>query len=105
MQIVDSLYGPHRSELYERFGRCGGGGPTDAHSRSRGRNRWKAVEQGLGIGYVADFEFVAHPKLKTVRIRDAKIQTKYYLAFLTERRDARLVKAFRDVALRVKKRE
>ena len=63
---------------------------------------WKAVEQGLGIGYVADFEFVPHPRLKTVRISDAKIRTKYYLAFLTERRDARLIKAFCDVALQLK---
>lgn len=35
---------------------------------------WKAVEQGPGIGYVADLEFVAHPKLKTVRIRDANLR-------------------------------
>lgn len=63
---------------------------------------WKAVEQGLGIGYVADFEFVPHPQLRTVRIKDAKIRTKYYLAFLSERSDARLVKAFCDVALHVR---
>jgi aminoethylphosphonate catabolism LysR family transcriptional regulator len=63
---------------------------------------WKADEQGLGIGYVADFEFVPHPRLRTVRISDAEIRTKYYLAFLTDRRDARLVKAFCDVALQVR---
>ncbi|UXX84908.1 LysR substrate-binding domain-containing protein [Roseovarius pelagicus] len=46
---------------------------------------WKAVEQGLGIGFVADFEFVAHPNLRAIPIADAKVKTNYYLAYLTER--------------------
>jgi DNA-binding transcriptional LysR family regulator len=59
---------------------------------------WMAVEQGLGIGFVADFEFVAHPNLRMVRIHDAKIITRYYLAFLRERRASRMIEAFCAVA-------
>ncbi|UXN70373.1 LysR substrate-binding domain-containing protein [Devosia neptuniae] len=55
---------------------------------------WKAVEQGLGIGVVADFEFVPHPHLKTVHIADAVIQTEYRLACLLERRHSPKIEAF-----------
>lgn len=61
---------------------------------------WKAVERGLGIGAVADFEFVQHPRLKTVAFDDVSIKTEYYLAYLRERRESRLIRAFCDVALR-----
>ena len=54
---------------------------------------WKAVEQGLGIGAVADFEFVPHPRLKTVEIADVEITTNYHIAYLKERRNSRLVQA------------
>ena len=60
---------------------------------------WKEVEQGLRIGLVADFEFIPHPRMKVVPIRDVRIQTKYFIAFLNERRDARLIQAFADIAL------
>ncbi|MEM9633317.1 MAG: LysR substrate-binding domain-containing protein [Pseudomonadota bacterium] len=60
---------------------------------------WKAVEQGLGIGFVADFEFVPHPNLRAIPISDAQIQTNYYLAFLAEREQSRLIASFCDVAL------
>ncbi|MES0812937.1 LysR substrate-binding domain-containing protein [Roseibium sp. SCPC15] len=60
---------------------------------------WKAVEQGLGIGFVADFEFVPHPNLRAVPISDANIQTNYYLAFLTERAQSRLIASFCDAAI------
>lgn len=59
---------------------------------------WKAVEQGLGIGFVADFEFIPHPSMKLVRIDDVHIQTNYFIAFLTERKEARLIKAFVEIA-------
>lgn len=59
---------------------------------------WKAVEQGLGIGFVADFEFVPHPNLRSVRIEDAIVSTQYYLAFLEERRHSPLLNAFCEVA-------
>ncbi|QIE46567.1 LysR family transcriptional regulator [Pseudohalocynthiibacter aestuariivivens] len=60
---------------------------------------WKAVEQGLGIGFVADFEFVAHPNLRAIPIADAKVKTNYYLAYLTERAQSRIIESFCKVAL------
>lgn len=55
---------------------------------------WKAVERGLGIGVVADFEFVAHPRLGTVRFSDAVVQTDYRLCCLMERRHSPKIEAF-----------
>lgn len=60
---------------------------------------WKAVEQGLGIGFVADFEFVPHPNLRAVSIQDADINTQYFLAYLKEREMSRLIGAFCEVTL------
>lgn len=60
---------------------------------------WKAVERGLGVGVVADFEFVPHPRLKTLRISGGKIRTEYRLAFLEDRTSARSIKAFVDTVL------
>ena len=59
---------------------------------------WKAVEQGLGISVVADFEFVAHPNLKTVEIEDCSVRTEYRIACLRERRNSRKIRAFLEVA-------
>lgn len=55
---------------------------------------WKAVERGLGIGVVADFEFVSNPRLKTIRIADVDVKTEYRLACLRERQWSRKIKAF-----------
>jgi len=60
---------------------------------------WKAVERGLGIGIVADFEFVAHPRLKTIRIADIEIRTEYRLACLLERRQSPKISAFMETVL------
>ncbi len=60
---------------------------------------WKAVERGLGIGVVADFEFVAHPRLTTIAISDAVITTEYRLACLQERRHSPKIAAFMDTVL------
>jgi LysR family transcriptional regulator, low CO2-responsive transcriptional regulator len=59
---------------------------------------WKAVERGLGISVVADFEFVAHPNLTTLEISDAVIRTQYFIAFLKDRRHSRLIQSFVEVA-------
>lgn len=59
---------------------------------------WKAVEQGIGIGFVADFEFIPHSNLRAIPIHDAKICTQYFLAYLTERKDSKLINAFCDIA-------
>lgn len=55
---------------------------------------WKAVERGLGIGVVADFEFVAHPRLGTIRFADVTVQTEYRLSCLMERRGSPKIEAF-----------
>lgn len=60
---------------------------------------WKAVERGLGIGVVADFEFVAHPRLDTIRIADADVRTEYRLACLLERRQSPKINAFLETVL------
>lgn len=60
---------------------------------------WKGVEQGLGIGFVADFEFVPHPNLRAVKMSDARVTTDYFLAFLTERAQSKLITTFCNVAL------
>jgi aminoethylphosphonate catabolism LysR family transcriptional regulator len=60
---------------------------------------WKAVERGLGIGVVADFEFVAHPRLTTIRIKDADVRTEYRLACLQDRRHSPKIQAFMQTGL------
>ena len=59
---------------------------------------WKAVEQGLGIGFVADFEFVPHPNLRAIPITGVDISTQYFLAFLAERITSHLIRAFCHVS-------
>lgn len=58
---------------------------------------WKAVEQGLGISVVADFEFVDHPNLRTLTIDGDLIRTEYRIAWLQERRSSPKIQAFLKV--------
>lgn len=60
---------------------------------------WKAVKLGLGIGVVADFEFVPAPDLCAIPFADAEVTTNYFIAYLEERQNAPIVKAFREIAL------
>lgn len=64
---------------------------------------WKAVERGLGIGVVADFEFVAHPRLSTIRIKDVAITTEYRVACLADRQYSRKIKAFLNAVIHPQK--
>jgi aminoethylphosphonate catabolism LysR family transcriptional regulator len=64
---------------------------------------WKAVEQGLGISVVADFEFVAHPNLHALKIKDRVIRTEYSIAFLKDRAHSPLIKAFMNTVDHMKK--
>lgn len=57
----------------------------------------EAVIRGLGIAAVSEIEFVPDPRLRTVAIEDADVQTHAHVACLVERRDARVVAAFFDV--------
>jgi DNA-binding transcriptional LysR family regulator len=58
---------------------------------------WKAVEQGLGISIVADFEYVAHPNLHSLEIEDHVIRTQYSIAFHKARSHSPLIKAFMKI--------
>ena len=55
--------------------------------------------EGLGIGVVTDFEFVAHPDLKMLPISDAEITVEYRLACLRDRRQSPKIRAFIDTVL------
>lgn len=55
---------------------------------------WKAVERGLGISIVADFEFVAHPNLRALEIEDQVIKTEYSVAYLKDRAHSPVIRAF-----------
>lgn len=66
---------------------------------------WKAVEKGIGIGTVSDFEFVPHPRLKMVKISDVEITSSYHIAFLKERRQSRLIQTLIRIAKTVGNRD
>jgi LysR family transcriptional regulator, low CO2-responsive transcriptional regulator len=63
---------------------------------------WKAVERGLGISVVADFEFVPHSNLRVLEIRDRAIETQYSIAYHRERAHSPIIKAFIDTVSRMK---
>jgi|ERR1043165_3426050 aminoethylphosphonate catabolism LysR family transcriptional regulator len=63
---------------------------------------WKAVERGLGISVVADFEFVPHANLHALEIRDRRIETRYSVAYHRDRAHSPLIKAFLDTISRMK---
>lgn len=62
---------------------------------------WKAVERGLGIGVVADFEFVPHPRLAAVRFADAMVRTEYRICCLQDRKHSPKIEAFMRTVLAV----
>jgi len=63
---------------------------------------WKAVERGLGIGVVADFEFVAHPNLRALDIQGRAIRTQYSVAYHRDRAHSPIIRAFIDTVSRMK---
>ncbi|WLA51971.1 MULTISPECIES: LysR substrate-binding domain-containing protein [Bradyrhizobium] len=66
---------------------------------------WKAVERGLGISVVADFEFVPHPNLRALEISDRTIKTQYSIAHHSGRGHSPIIKAFIDTVRRMKGRD
>jgi aminoethylphosphonate catabolism LysR family transcriptional regulator len=64
---------------------------------------WKAVEQGLGISVVADFEFVSHPNLRAIQISDRVIKTQYSIAYHKDRANSPVIKAFLATVREMKK--
>ena len=65
---------------------------------------WLAVARGIGIGVVSDIEYIPHPDLHTVEVTDAEIYTTAHVNCLAERREARLINAFFDMAEELKTR-
>lgn len=63
---------------------------------------WKAVERGLGISVVADFEFVPHPNLGVLDIEDRVITTQYSIAYLKDRSHSPVIKAFLSTVERMR---
>lgn len=63
---------------------------------------WLAVQRGLGVGVVADIEFIAHPDLVTVPLTGADLHTTDHVVCLAERRDSRLIRAFLAVVEEVR---
>ena len=63
---------------------------------------WKAVELGMGIGIVSDFEFVPHPRLCPIKITGAgagaAVRTEYRIAILRDRAETPKLRAFFDAA-------
>jgi aminoethylphosphonate catabolism LysR family transcriptional regulator len=62
---------------------------------------WKAVERGLGISVVADFEFVPHPNLRALKISDCEIQTEYSVAYRKDRAHSPIIQAFMKTVSRM----
>jgi aminoethylphosphonate catabolism LysR family transcriptional regulator len=58
----------------------------------------EAVIMGVGIGAVSEIEFVPDPRLRMVTVSDARMYTHAHVVCLEERRAARMVKAFFDIA-------
>ena len=63
---------------------------------------WKAVERGLGISVVADFEFVPHPNLRALEIQGRAIRTQYSVAYHRDRAHSPIIKAFIDTVSEMK---
>lgn len=58
----------------------------------------EAVIMGVGIGAVSEVEYVPHPDIRKAAIADAEVFTYAHVVCLEERHEARLVKAFLDIA-------
>jgi aminoethylphosphonate catabolism LysR family transcriptional regulator len=57
----------------------------------------EAVAQGIGLGVVSEAEFIPDPRLCAIRVSDAAIYTYAHIVHLTERREARIIRAFLGV--------
>lgn len=59
----------------------------------------EAVVRGIGLGAVSEAEFIADPRIRTIRIEGDPLYTETYLYCLAERRSSRLITSFFDVVL------
>lgn len=85
-----------RKALEEAF-RNAGVSPTIAMEIGSREAVREAVIRGLGIAAVSEIEFVPDPRLRTIPIVDAAVETHAHVACLVERREARVVAAFLDI--------
>ncbi len=60
----------------------------------------EAVIKGVGIGAVSEVEYIPHPDIRPVPLSDASVHTYAHVVCLKERCEARLVRAFLDIARR-----
>ncbi|MCH6560809.1 MAG: hypothetical protein IH800_00145, partial [Myxococcales bacterium] len=58
----------------------------------------EAVAAGLGIGVISKAELGRDPRLRAIRISDARLESREYVVCLKERRNLRTVQAFFDLA-------
>ena len=58
---------------------------------------WLAVERGMGVGIVSEFEFIPHPRLHPLPFRGTEIYTYAHVVCLAERRQGPVIRAFFNV--------
>ena len=58
----------------------------------------EGIIRGLGIGAVSELEYVAHERLRAIRITDANIFISFYVVCLNSRRTRPLIQAFLKTA-------
>ncbi|MDF3865511.1 LysR substrate-binding domain-containing protein [Pseudomonas denitrificans (nom. rej.)] len=54
----------------------------------------EAAIRGIGIGVVSEVEYIADPRLKTIRISGDPVCTETYLYYLAERRSSQVIASF-----------
>jgi LysR family transcriptional regulator, low CO2-responsive transcriptional regulator len=57
----------------------------------------EAVAKGIGLGVVSEAEFIPDPRIRALPVTDAEIYTYAHVVHLSERQNARLVRAFLGV--------
>jgi hypothetical protein len=61
--------------------------------------RWR--RGGVGLSIVSEAEYVADPEITMIRISDADIYTNAHVVCLRDRKEARLIRAFLDIAMNI----
>ena len=64
---------------------------------------WLAVSRGLGIGVVSDEEFMWHPGLRKLTLKNADVYTTAHVVCLRERRNSRMIHAFLEIVEELRK--
>lgn len=62
----------------------------------------EAVTKGVGLSIVSEAEYVAGPEITMIRISDADIYTNAHVVCLRDRKEARLIRAFFDIAMSIR---